>query len=55
MKVDTAALGGVSGFTTSAAPVGMEAVWPRRFELDGLKALLGDATDQAVCDVLARG
>src|SRR6185369_14452757 len=44
-----------SGAAAPAAPVGLETVWPRRFDLDGLKALLGDATDQAVCDVLARG
>jgi geranylgeranyl diphosphate synthase type I len=55
MKVDTAALGGVSRATASASPEGLETVWPRRFEPDGLKALLGDATDLAVCDVLARG
>ena len=55
MKVGTAALGGVSGATAPSAPAGLETVWPRRFEPDGLKALLGDATDEAVCDVLARG
>jgi len=54
MKVGTAALGGLSGVTASPAPVGLEAVWPRRFEPEGLKALLGDATDEALCDVLAR-
>jgi len=31
----------------------LEAVWPRRFDLDAIRALLGAEADQVLCDVLA--
>lgn len=33
----------------------LDCVWPRRFDLEEIRALLGDEVDHVVCDVLANG
>jgi len=60
MKLGPAALRGVPRRTPAVerpAPssdgAGLEAVWPRRFELDAVRAILGEEADQVLCDVLA--
>jgi geranylgeranyl pyrophosphate synthase len=39
--------------TPSNPTLGLEAIWPRRFDLDAIKALLGKEADQLILDVLA--
>jgi geranylgeranyl diphosphate synthase type I len=44
----------VERFVSPTRDEGLAAVWPRRFDLDSVKALLGDSADLLLCDVLAR-